>query len=77
MKRYILIFILFYLQVFLYSFSAQAEHKINPMPEDLMMYKSFCVDEDAILRVGKALEESNQTLYSLIYLWMIDVLTIP
>tara|TARA_R110000787_G_scaffold7914_3_gene26295 strand:- start:631 stop:1011 length:381 start_codon:yes stop_codon:yes gene_type:complete len=60
MKRYILIFILFYLQVFLYSFSAQAEHKINPMPEDLMMYKSFCVDEDAILRVGKALEESKQ-----------------
>jgi len=60
MKKYILIFILFYLQVFLYSFSAQGGHNSIPIPEDLMAYKSFCIDEDAILRIGKGLEESKQ-----------------
>ena len=60
MKKYILIFTLFYLQVFLYSFSAQGSHRPNPIPEDLITYKSFCVDEDAILRVGKGLQESKQ-----------------
>jgi len=60
MKKYILIFILFYLQVFLYSFSAQGKQNSIPIPEDLMTYKSFCIDEDAVLRVGKGLEESKQ-----------------
>jgi len=29
-------------------------------PEDVIMYKSFCEDEDAILRVGQALEISKE-----------------
>ena len=60
MKKYILIFTLFYLQVFLYSFSAQGDHNSVPMSEDLITYKSFCIDEDSILRVGKGLQESKQ-----------------
>tara|TARA_R100000664_G_scaffold2802_2_gene6714 strand:- start:3585 stop:3965 length:381 start_codon:yes stop_codon:yes gene_type:complete len=60
MLKYTIIFTLFYLQVFLYSFSAQGSHRPNPIPEDLIAYKSFCVDEDAILRVGKGLQESKQ-----------------
>ena len=60
MKKYILIFTLFYLPVFLYSFSAQGLHSTNPVPKDLITYKSFCIDEDAMLRVGKGLQESKQ-----------------
>ena len=60
MKKYILIFTLFYLPVFLYSFSAQGNHNSVPIPEDLITYKSFCVDEDAILRVAKGLADSKQ-----------------
>ena len=60
MLKYTIIFTLFYLQVFLYSFSAQGLHGSSPAPEDLITYKSFCVDEDAILRVGKGLQESKQ-----------------
>ena len=72
MKKYILIFILFYLQVFLYSFSAQGLHRPELTPEDLIAYKSFCIDEDAILRVGIALEESKQKSYVVFFNLSVD-----
>ncbi len=42
------------------SFPAKSGHLQNPIPEDVIMYKSFCEDEDAILRVGQALEISKE-----------------
>lgn len=60
MLKYIIVFTIFYLQVFLLSLPVKAEHLQNPIPEDVIMYKSFCEDEDAILRVGQALEISKE-----------------
>jgi len=60
MLKYIIVFTIFYLQIFILSFPAKSGHLQNPMPKDFVMYKSFCVDEDAILRVGQALEISKQ-----------------
>lgn len=60
MLKYIIVFTIFYLQVFLLSLPVKAGHLQNPIPEDVIMYKSFCEDEDAILRVGQALEISKE-----------------
>ena len=60
MLKYIIVFTIFYLQIFLLSFPAKSGHLQNPIPEDVIMYKSFCEDEDAILRVGQALEISKE-----------------
>ena len=61
MLKYIIVFTIFYLQVFLLSLPVKAGHLQNPIPEDVIMYKSFCEDEDAILRVGQALEISRES----------------
>ena len=60
MLKYIIVFTIFYLQVFLLSLPVKAEHLQNPIPEDFIMYRSFCEDEDAILRIGQALEVSKE-----------------
>jgi len=60
MLKYIIVFTIFYLQVFLLSPPVKAGHLQNPIPEDFLMYRSYCIDEDAILRVGQALEVSRE-----------------